>query len=337
MLFLPGMSGRGEFWDPVRAHLERFDTAALDWPWEAVDGYDGFVDYVTQRLDRPTVLVGQSMGGYVAALVALAAPDRVSHLVLAVTSAGLDMTEFGATDWRPGSRAAHPDVPEWAFAPAADLTDQLSTISVPTLLMWADRDPISPLAVGRRLHELLPCSELVTYPSDDHWVVHEHPADVARRIATLATFRLAEADAATALTELERDANLIALAHVFPPDEYPYPFDDVRARWSEVLADPAITVAVVDGPGRLDAFVAYDARRLRHLAVHPDRWGSGLARAAVEFAEARMDEPRLWCLEANHRALGLYEHLGWRLTGRTQPAEFPPFPVELELARPGHA
>lgn len=334
-LFLPGLSGLGEFWDPVRSRLGELDPIAVDWPWDDVDGYDAFVDGVVTRLRglaEPAVLVGQSMGGYVAARAALTAPTAVSHLVLAVTSAGLDMTALGATDWRPGSRAAHPELPEWAFAEQPDLTDLLPSITAPTLLLWADRDELSPLAVGKRLAELLPRSELIVYSSDDHWVVREHAADVARRIDDLARFRLATPADADALTELERAANLVALAHVFPPDEYPYPVDDVRARWQAVLAEPGVTVAVADDGGRLDAFVAFDRHVLRHLAVHPDRWGTGLARRAIDWATARMENPRLWCLADNTRALGLYEHLGWRPTGRTQHAEWPPYPTEVELA-----
>lgn len=340
MLFLPGMAGLGSFWDPVRAHLPNWTTSALDWPGlggtapdPAVHGYDDLVDRVVARLEQPSVLVAQSMGGYVAALTAIRHPELVSHLVLAATSAGLPMTELGAEDWRPGSRHAHPDAPEWAFAMQPDLSGPLASIAAPTLLLWADRDPISPLPVGERLQQLLPHSHLVSYHSDDHWVVHHHAADVAARIARVATFRLATDADVDALVELERDANLVALAHVFPPDEYPYPIDEVRRRWVEVLTTPDVTVAVVDDEsGRLDCLVAFDPTRLRHLAVHPDRWGRGLARRAVEYATERMDVPRLWCLVANHRALGLYEHLGWRPTGRAQRAEFPPYPEEIELA-----
>jgi pimeloyl-ACP methyl ester carboxylesterase/GNAT superfamily N-acetyltransferase len=334
------MSGLGSFWDPVRERLGDWATVAVDWPGlgglpadPGVNGYDDLVDLVVGRLTGPSVLVGQSMGGYVAALATLRAPELVSHLVLAVTSAGVDMAALGAADWRPGSRQTHPNAPEWVFAPQPDLSDQLPGITAPTLLLWADRDPISPIAVGRRLGQLLPHSHLVVYPSDDHWVVREQAGDVARRIDQLATFRPATEADTEPLVELERASNLLALAHLFPPDEFPYPTDDVRRRWIEVLADPSVTVVVADCPARdrLDALVAFDPHLIRHLAVHPDRWGAGLARRAIEYAVDRMDEPRLWCLVDNHRALGLYEHLGWRPTGRAQRAEFPPYPEEIEL------
>ena len=151
-----------------------------------------------------------------------------------------------------------------------------------------------------------------------------------------ASFRAASREEAHALMELERDANLVALAHVFPAADHPYPEAEVEARWAATLAEDGVTVEVVAGAEGLLAFVAYDDQRLRHLAVHPSAWGRGLARTAVERAVTRMGpEPRLWCLDANHRARGLYEHLGWRPTGGSRRAEWPPHPVESEYALAG--
>jgi pimeloyl-ACP methyl ester carboxylesterase len=189
LLLLPGGSGRGEFWDPIRSHLDDLRTTAFDWPGlggapedPSVRSYDDLVDHVVGRIDEPVGLVGQSMGGYVAVRVALAVPDVVTHLVLAVTSAGVDMTSLGATDWRPGARLARSDDPDWIYADQPDLSEALPGLTMPVLLLWASNDAISPLAVGERLARLLPRSELVVYDSDDHWVVREHPADVAARI-----------------------------------------------------------------------------------------------------------------------------------------------------------
>ena len=82
-----------------------------------------------------------------------------------------------------------------------------------------------------------------------------------------------------------------------------------------MLAAPEVTVELVDAAGGPVCFVAYDATTLRHLAVHPDRWGTGLARLAVDRAVASVhaggQRPRLWCLAANQQAMGCYLHLGW--------------------------
>jgi putative acetyltransferase len=138
---------------------------------------------------------------------------------------------------------------------------------------------------------------------------------------------------AHALMSLERSANLVALAHVFPPDQYAFPAAQVAARWTATLADPAVTVEVVEDAAGMAAYVAHDDTLLRHLAVRPDTWGTGLGRRLVTRAAQRMAaEPRLWCLADNHRALAFYRHLGWQPTGASRPAEWPPHPVELELS-----
>src|SRR6185369_14867181 len=141
-------------------------------------------------------------------------------------------------------------------------------------------------------------------------------------------FRPATPADADALTAVERDTNLVALAHVFPG--VPYPSADVRERWRRLLADPEVQVEVAGPSERLDVYLAWDDERLRHLGVRPGLWGRGLARRAVERATG---VHRLWVLRDNARARGFYEHLGWTRTGREQQAEWPPYPVELEYGR----
>jgi len=142
------------------------------------------------------------------------------------------------------------------------------------------------------------------------------------------SFRPATAADGAALATLERDTNLVALAHVFPG--VPYPTEQVRKRWLRLVAEPAVRVEVAGPPERLDVYLAWEAGRLRHLGVRPDLWGRGLARAAMERATGVR---RLWVLRDNARARGFYEHLGWAWTGRQQAAEWQPYPEEIEYAR----
>lgn len=153
-------------------------------------------------------------------------------------------------------------------------------------------------------------------------------------------FREARMDDLGALLELERAANLAGLGHVFPPERFPFPDDDVLARWALVLDEPGVDVLVrdtADGSG-LDLYAAYDDRSLRHLAVHPDHWGDGLATTVIETVLRAMDErgttiAELWCLEQNHRARRLYEHLGWQATPDRREAPWPPHPTEMRYTR----
>jgi RimJ/RimL family protein N-acetyltransferase len=155
-------------------------------------------------------------------------------------------------------------------------------------------------------------------------------------------FRAATTDDLPALLDLERTASLAALGHVFPPERYPFPDDDVLARWALVLDEPDVEVLVRDADpdegGGIDLLAAYDRRSLRHLAVHPDRWGSGLATTVIETVLRTMDEQgttvaELWCLEENRRARRLYEYLGWRKTPDRRPAPWPPHPTEVRYTR----
>jgi RimJ/RimL family protein N-acetyltransferase len=152
-------------------------------------------------------------------------------------------------------------------------------------------------------------------------------------------FREATFDDLNALLDLERDANLAALGHVFPPERYPFPDDDVLARWALVLQDPDVRVLVRDADdGGIDVFAAYDGTALRHLAVHPDVWGTGLASRAIEAVLQAMNRrgstrAELWCLVENSRARRLYEHHGWRATEDRRSAPWPPHPTEMRYTR----
>ena len=190
LLFLPGVSGQGSFWEPVAARLPSSWTLTLvDWPGLGsvppvpdVRSFDDLVRRLVEQLDEPAVLVAQSMGGVIAMRAALQRPDRVPSLVLTATSGGIDLAPFGVADWRPDYRVAHPHAPDWVYARGPDLSPALATLDIPTLLIWATADAISPLTVGRHLAGLLPRASLIEIESDDHWVARVHAQAVADAI-----------------------------------------------------------------------------------------------------------------------------------------------------------
>jgi len=144
-------------------------------------------------------------------------------------------------------------------------------------------------------------------------------------------WRRATSDDVVALRDLERAASRAGLAHVF--GDLPYPDDDVLARWVLLLDDPDVVVEVVEDDAGLVALAAHDGSSLRHLAVRPDHWGSGLGRDGFARAEAA-GARRLWVLADNGRARALYESCGWQPSGTSQECPWPPFPTELEYAAP---
>ena len=103
VVLLHGFSGTHRAWDGVVARLdpERYLPLALDLPGHgaAADAerpitFPGCVAHVLAAGPERFVLCGYSQGGRIALHVALAAPERVSRLVLVSTSAGIeDATE----------------------------------------------------------------------------------------------------------------------------------------------------------------------------------------------------------------------------------------------------
>lgn len=186
LLFLPGAGGDTSLWRPVSEALShRGPRRFFEWPGFAgapadasVRGLDDLVDRVVAEMTGPVVLFAQSMGGVIALRAALAKPQPVRALILSVTSGGVDVRALGAVDWRAEFAQHNPGVPRWFLDAQDDITAELHALSAPTLLLWGDADPISPVAVGRRLVQLLPQSELVIVPGGTHDLVAERAGDV---------------------------------------------------------------------------------------------------------------------------------------------------------------
>lgn len=139
---------------------------------------DDLVKRVSASISGPVDLLAQSMGGIIAIRAALQKPALVKHMVLSVTSGGLDVLSLGATDWRPTFRELNPTLPTWFLDEREDLTNRLGELPFPVLLLWGDADPISPVAVGRRLAELLPRAELVIIKNGTHDLVYERANEI---------------------------------------------------------------------------------------------------------------------------------------------------------------
>jgi poly(3-hydroxyoctanoate) depolymerase len=189
LIFLPGASGNTAFWQPLAnqlTHCARKEILAYPGfgPEPAtpdVTSFDDLVQRVVSHIDQPTALIAQSMGGVLAIRAALEKTEWVTHLVLAVTSGGIDTRALGATDWRTGFAGASSSMPDWFISFKSDLTYELNRVTQPTLLLWGDADPFSPVAVGERLSDLLPNARLHVVSGGNHDLAR----DDAPRLAPL--------------------------------------------------------------------------------------------------------------------------------------------------------
>jgi len=154
--------------------------------------------FIDANLTGPVIVVGHSMGGELAASLALARPDRVIRLIL-IAPAGYRIGLGGIVDTMYPSKAAtlgkylglrsfitpihdlawlgEPDSvasydltvdPRYSRAAArvlqefdfVGLRERFASITQPTLLLWGGNDPVVPFAVGDSLARLIPCSRL---------------------------------------------------------------------------------------------------------------------------------------------------------------------------------
>jgi GNAT superfamily N-acetyltransferase len=132
------------------------------------------------------------------------------------------------------------------------------------------------------------------------------------------------------LAEIQEAASLAGLAHIYPPELYPFPREAVLARWR---ASTDLILVDVEERG----FAAVAGEWLNGLYVRPEAWGTGVAdelhdRAVAAIRAAGHERARLWVLEENARARRFYERHGWFADGSSRVVEFPPNPIDLGYA-----
>ena len=126
-------------------------------------------------------LVAQSMGGALAARLAIEHPERVLSLVLCGSAGGADISALACEDWRPSFRAELPDVPDWFETDRTDLTQSLGAIRAPTLVLYGDADPICPAAAAELVCRLIPFAKTHRVRGG-HDFANKEPDEVAELI-----------------------------------------------------------------------------------------------------------------------------------------------------------
>jgi tRNA dimethylallyltransferase len=168
------------------------------------------------------------------------------------------------------------------------------------------------------------------------------PAETAAEILSLvageAVLRRARPDDLEPAFQVQRRASLAGLAHIYPPDRYPFPDEAVRERWCAALADPAAHVVVAEHAAGIVGVAAAREGWLDGLYVVPESWGNGLAgrlhdEALRLLAADGATSARLWVLEHNARARRFYERRGWRRDGSERVVPFPPHPLDVGYTR----
>ena len=150
--------------------------------------------------------------------------------------------------------------------------------------------------------------------------------------------RRADDSEVDALLAIQRAASVKAFAHIYPPERYPYPDDDVREVWRQALADADVEVYVAELDGEPVGSVSVSGGFLSALYVLPERWSSGLGSALHDHALEQLraggsTEAKLWTLEENWKGRRFYENRNWFLNGETRVVPFPPHPTDVGYSK----
>jgi pimeloyl-ACP methyl ester carboxylesterase len=209
VVLVHGLSGSGAWWAPVLAALAtRFRVHVVDLPGFGLMRRQGGLAppraaawlqawSAAAGLERPHV-VGHSLGGYVALLLAAGAPGAVGRLALlapAVLPPGGRLRGYAGPLLR-SLRQAPPAFlpvllrdslqagPATVWRAARDLLtgaadEALADVVAPVLLVWGSQDAMVPLATGQRLRAALPRSRLLVLEGAGHVPMYERPHELS--------------------------------------------------------------------------------------------------------------------------------------------------------------
>ena len=184
-----------------------------------VPAYLGWLeDFVDHQTSGPVVVVGHSMGGLLAARLALNRPQRiVAAVLIAPAGAGINpiLTDSGgaastSAQWLAAVMAYVLPMhdPAWLaepvdranYEPAEDSTYRIATRRVleqfnfasmgqdfrqvrqPVLLIWGKQDPTIPYSVGTQIAAMLPCHRFVSLAATLHRPEETQPDTVVAEV-----------------------------------------------------------------------------------------------------------------------------------------------------------
>ena len=179
-----------------------------------LDDYVSFVkSYLDEKKTGKVILIGHSFGGRIAAKFSYLHPDRIEKLIL--TGSPLIkkpfspkqrlanyMAKYGKTAMAifPSSISQIPrkilyraigenDYYEsgnlretFKAIIGEDLAPILSSIKIPTLLIWGDNDSFVPVSIGKEIARKIKHAKLVIIPDTGHKLPYEEPMKFVRAI-----------------------------------------------------------------------------------------------------------------------------------------------------------
>lgn len=219
--FIHGGGGSSRHWEPLLPHLpQQFCPLLIDLPGHgrsegvascSVEHTADFLDRFLKQLvgQQPVWCIGHSMGGIIAQCFALRFPSSVKALVLIATATSIrfhtDFVQSAATGhwdlevFRPIFHSSVSldlqnlvlaEYPKLRIDATADISmlgattfrEELSTLTLPTLIITGDDDVVVSPRHSRTLSHILAHATLVILPGGGHYVQVEQPQQMAREL-----------------------------------------------------------------------------------------------------------------------------------------------------------
>jgi pimeloyl-ACP methyl ester carboxylesterase len=180
-------------WDAQRAALAGYEVRVprlYDLPGDSLEEWAGALE---PELGTAAVLVGASLGGYLALALALRAPERVRGVALVGSKASSDTPERRAGRDETLRELAERGAPPGAAATAIELAratrvlrnrpDQTETVhelAAPLLVCVGAADEIVPVAEAAALVASVPDGRLEVFEGAGHLLTEDDPERVTR-------------------------------------------------------------------------------------------------------------------------------------------------------------
>lgn len=205
IVFLHGLGMSASTWDPVAELLsDRHTVLAVDLPGHggspAPEDPDAFtrdaaladLDDVLATLDAPPILVGHSLGGYLALAHAATRPDASRGIIVLNTGPGFrdpdKRDEWNARSRRNAHRFGVPErVAALNLQEDSIVMDRIADMSTPTLVLAGGDDRPEYAGAGQYLERKMPDARLIVLDGGGH-SMHEdtHAGEVAEIVADFA-------------------------------------------------------------------------------------------------------------------------------------------------------
>lgn len=200
--FIPDLPGFGETSEPPQ-------------PW-SLNGYINFLDSLQDQLNLDKfILAGHSFGGQIAIGYAVQYPKKVQKLILISAARIVRRKKIKVAIFRIFSKAGNFafSVPPLSFLKpiiqkiwsklsrekdyyrasklmrqtmqmilGAEMRGELAKIQTPTLILWGQKDPVTPLADAKILHDEIKDSKLCVFAGENHDLNIKIPEKLAHQI-----------------------------------------------------------------------------------------------------------------------------------------------------------